>query len=213
MLRKAAVLVGAVMAAGAASAWAQTTGMPSFNAPYRAFVRHEFGGTLSFPDGGDFALEGQYRFGYRTWDIGFRGGFFDVDGPADDTQILAGVTGRNRIITHSEAFPLDGAVIVGVGGKFFDQPDPPGTTLIVPVALSLGRRIDVEDSEVSIVLYGQPTLLFTFANDSDAHFVLGLGADFRLSRLFDLRVSLGLGDPGVPVRSAEGIAVSAVWIR
>jgi hypothetical protein len=38
------------------------------------------------------------------------------------------------------------------------------------------------------------------------HFAFGLGADFRLSRLFDARVSVGLGD-------IEGISVSAVWVH
>ena len=40
---------------------AQSTGLPSFNAPYRAFQRSEFGGVLSFPNPGGTAFEGAYR--------------------------------------------------------------------------------------------------------------------------------------------------------
>lgn len=189
---------------------AQVTGMPSFNAPYRAFEHHEFGGTLSFtsgpgPDG--LGLEGQYRFGTSTWDIGIRGGFFDPDG-LGDTRVLLGTTLRNRIITHSEDFPLDGALILGVGAQLVSS----NSVVIIPGGLSLGRRLNVEDSEVSIVPFVQPTVLLTFADnpaggfDSDLRFALGIGGDFRLSRHFDARISIGLGD-------VEGVALSAVWIR
>lgn len=198
---KLTVIVGLILAGVARQGSAQATGTPSFNAPYRAFGAHEFGATLSFPEGQgrDFALEGQYRFGARTWDVGFRGGVMD----APSAVVLAGVEGRNRVITHSEQFPLDGAVVLGVGGQFVSG----GSTLVLPAALSLGRRLDVEGSEVSIVPYAQPTLWLTSApGTTDISFGLGLGADFRLSRLFDARVSIGLGD-------IQGIAVSAVWLR
>jgi hypothetical protein len=194
----------------AAAAVAQVTGMPSFNAPYRAFVNHEFGGTLSFgtgpgPDG--LGLEGQYKFGTRTWDIGLRGGFFDPDGPAD-TRVLLGTTFRNRIITHTEDFPLDGALVLGLGAQLVSN----NSVLIIPGGLSLGRRLNVEDSEVSIVPYVQPTVFLTLADnpagnfDSELNFAFGIGGDFRLSRSFDARISIGLGD-------VEGVALSAVWIR
>src|SRR2546426_1102301 len=59
MRREVAVLVAAL--AGAApprGAEAQATGMPSYNAPYRAFQRSELGGVFSFPEGGGTAFEG-----------------------------------------------------------------------------------------------------------------------------------------------------------
>jgi hypothetical protein len=60
---------------------------------------------------------------------------------------------------------------------------------------------------VSIVPYVQPTL-FVLAGDAPDNvlFSLGLGADFRLSRRFDARVSAGIGD-------AEGVSVGAVWVH
>ena len=60
--RIGAVLLLAV-AIGVGTASAQSTGTPAFAAPYRAFDAHEFGGTLSFPEGGGFAAEGLFGFG------------------------------------------------------------------------------------------------------------------------------------------------------
>jgi hypothetical protein len=170
---------------------AQVTGMPSFDAPYRAFAQHEFGATLSFPSSGGAlgfpsggtGIEGQYRFGYQTF--------------------IVGATGRDRVLTHTEQFPLDGALVVGLGGEFNSN----GHVFIIPAGLSLGRRIDFKDSPVSIVPYGEPVLFITSGGGTtDVNFALGLGGDFRLSRAFDARVSVGLGD-------IEGVAVSAVWVH
>jgi hypothetical protein len=84
-----------------------------------------------------------------------------------------------------------------------------GSGLIVPVGLSLGRRVDPQGSTISIVPYVQPTLAFLAGSGaSDLVFGFGLGADFRLSRSFDARVSAGLGDH--PLR---GVSISAVWVH
>ena len=203
MSRRLVVALVAATVGLAGPAVGQTTGMPSFNAPYRAFADQEFGATLSFPETDGLAIEGQYRFGARTWDIGFRGGILDPDGPAD-TRILLGAEFRNRVITHTRDFPLDGAVVLGIGAQLVED----FSRVIIPGGLSLGRRLDVEDSDVSIVPYAQPTLFLTTGNnqDTELNFALGFGADFRLSSAFDARLSFGLGD-------IEGIAISAVWVR
>ena len=57
------ILVLALLAGAAAAAAAQETGTPIFRAPYRAFETHEFGGSLSDPEGASVALEGFYRYG------------------------------------------------------------------------------------------------------------------------------------------------------
>ncbi|NIM52432.1 MAG: hypothetical protein GTN62_14080 [Gemmatimonadales bacterium] len=205
MLRRSGWISGLVLLVVAGSAQGQATGLSTFNAPYRAFARHEFGGTLTFPEVGGTALEGQFRFGYRQFDIGVRGGFWDP-GELPDTRILLGAIGRHRVITHTEDFPLDGAVVVGLGAQIVEN----FTTLFIPAGLSLGRRLDIEDSPVSIVPYVQPTLFLTAGSnqDTELNFAFGLGADFRLSRVFDARVGVGLGkDP------LEGFSISAVWIR
>ena len=197
-------LIGAILFTVAFSTGveAQSTATPSFFAPYRAFTRFEFGATASVPEGGN-AYEGNYGIGSGRWDLSFRGGVFDPDNQAD-LVFLAGVSFRNRVVTHTEDFPLDGAVILGAGGLFVEN----GTTIVVPAGISLGRQLNVEDSNVSIVPYAQPTAFITAGENQDVELriALGFGADFRLSRSFDARLSLGLGD-------VEGIAFSLVWVR
>lgn len=202
MLRRT-IVVGALLGMGAVEAGAQATATPSFNAPYRAFARHEFGAALSFVNfDAATAVEGMYRFASGEFDVGLRGGFLfnGVD------VFLAGVEGRYRAITHSEQFPLDGALIFGAGLAVNG-----GTDINLPLGLSLGRRLNVEGSEVSIVPYVQPTLLISnydagLVRDTEVFFGFGVGGDFRLSRAFDARLSLGFGD-------LEGISIAAVWIR
>jgi len=181
---------------------AQATGMPSFNAPYRAFSRSEIGLVISFPNGGGTAFEGAYRRSSGRFDIGFRGGLFDPGG-AGDATLLVGVEARQRVLSHTVDFPLDGALILGVGGAFVSG----SSRMFVPIGLSLGRRIDPQGSQVSIVPYVQPTgILVAGSGSSDFFFALGLGADFRLSPRFDARISAGLGD-------LEGVSLSAVWVH
>jgi len=187
--------------AAATSVAAQATGTPTFNAPYRAFTRSEIGLSLSFPNGGGTAFEGAYRFASGKFDLGFKGGLFSPGGTAK-TVLLAGVEARERVLSHTLDFPLDGALVLGVGGNFVSG----ASTLIVPVGLSLGRRIDPQGSQVSIVPYVQPTMFLTADGGSTVNFTLGLGADFRLSRVFDARVSAGLGD-------LKGVSIGAVWVH
>jgi hypothetical protein len=199
MLRKTVLLALLLTAAGTA-ARAQATGTPSYNAPYRAFERSEIGLVISFPDGGSTAFEGVYRMANRRFDLGFRAGIFDAQ--FGDAVFLLGAEARQRVITHSTDFPLDGALIVGLGAQLVSN----NSLLLIPVGLSLGRRIDVEGSQVSIVPYVQPTVTFLLGDNSDVAFALGLGADFRLTRRFDARVSAGIGD-------LEGVSIGAVWVH
>ena len=95
------------------------------------------------------------------------------------------------------------AVVAGIGAWLFNN-----STALIPIGLTLGRRLNVEDSQVSIVPYAEPVLLFVTAGDDNVHFGLGLGADFKLSRAFDVRLSVGFGDV-----TLEGFALSAVWVH
>ena len=203
MQRHALLLLVLTFASGVGGVSAQATGTTTFNAPYRAFQRSEIGVLLSFPDGGGTAIEGAYRYASGKFDIGFKGGFFDPSG-AGKTVLLVGAEARERVITHNIDFPLDGALILGVGGNFVSG----SSALLVPVGLSLGRRIDPQGSTVSIVPYAQPTMFLIAGNNVSDHvkFALGLGSDFRLSRAFDVRVSAGLGD-------VEGVSIGAVWVH
>jgi len=194
------VLLSLVLATCWTTARAQATGTSSYNAPYRAFQRSEIGVVVTFPNGGSTAFEGVYRFASGRFDIGFRAGILDRQ--VGDAVLLLGAEGRQRVITHNADFPLDGALLVGLGANLVSN----SSVLYLPVGLSLGRRIDVQDSQVSIVPYVQPTMTFTFGDISDVFFTLGLGADFRLTRRFDARISAGIGD-------LEGISIGAVWVH
>lgn len=201
MTRRILAVSCIVLLSGLASTLgAQATGTTTFNAPYRAFTTSEIGVLVSFPNGGGTAFEGAYRVASGRFDIGFKGGLFDPGGTAK-TVLLLGTEARERVLTHSVDFPLDGSLILGIGGNFVSG----NSALIIPVGLSLGRRIDTE-SGISIVPYGQPTMFFIADGGSDVQFSLGLGADFRLSHVFDARVSAGLGD-------VEGVSLGAVWVH
>lgn len=194
-----AVLVGSMVVPAARLA-AQTTGTPVFLAPYRAFERVEFGASLSDPGQG-FALEGFYRWGARRYDFGFRGGFADAD--PGETRFLVGADFRTRVVDHSVDFPLDGAFTLGIGANFGD-----GTTRArIPVGLSLGRRVELEDSNVQFVPYLHPVLAPVFGDgDGELDFAVGLGVDITFNRRFELRVSGALGD-------VEGVGISFAFLR
>ena len=180
---------------------AQTTGMPSFNAPYRAFQRSEFGAVVSFPDGSGTAFEGAYRYAHGRFDIGLRAGMF-VPGGGANTSLLLGGEARERVITHTADFPLDGALVAGIGTAIVSG----NSALFIPVGISLGRRVDPHGSSISIVPYVQPTAILISDGGTNLDFTLGLGADFRLSRVFDARFSAGIGD-------LDGVSLGAVWVH
>jgi len=197
MIARSVRLVLAASVLATSTAVAQATFTPSYNAPYRAFSTHEFGGTFTFPKGArDYAIEGQYRFGHGRFDIGLRGGIIDFG----DTDLILGVEGRGRVLEHKKGgFPLDGAVVIGVGTRDFDA------WTIPSAGLSLGRRVDLDG--FSFVTYGQPTMFLFTNGNTDVEFGLGLGADFKVGNALDLRASYGLFD------GPEGLAVSLVWVH
>jgi hypothetical protein len=201
MMRRSIAIVGTtLLLMSADSAAAQETGMPVYWAPYRAFDQHEIGGTVSFPDGGT-GFEGFYGFGAGKLDLGLRGGFWSPGNDAD-TRILVGVHGRQRVITQSDDFPIDGAVVIGVGAQLVSD----NSVLLIPGGLSLGHRFNIENSNVSIVPFVQPSIFLAFNGGTDVLFAFGFGADFRLSNALDARISVGLGD-------VDGVALGAVWVH
>lgn len=173
---------------------AQTTGTPVFLAPRAAFRASELGGFFTDPGNG-FTLEGMYRYGKGTYDVGFRIGVGDNDvevpGGPSSTFFLAGLDFRQRVVNHTEAFPLDGALTLGIGGIFGDEI----TTGLIPVGISLGRRVDLEGTTTSFVPYFHPVLVPTFGDAEDSlQFGIGLGVDIKFSPRLDARVAAGLGD-------------------
>ena len=99
----------------AAPARAQETGTPVFSAPFRAFSHHEFGLSLSAPEGSDLGVEGFFSFASGRNDLGLRVGALDA---GEGSDLVLGGRFRTRLITHSKDFPLDGALTVGLGAVF-----------------------------------------------------------------------------------------------
>jgi hypothetical protein len=195
------VIAFTLLIGGARGAAAQETGTPMFQSPYRSFGRQEFGGTVSFLEGPQTGVEGHYRRGFGTLDVGVRLGAMVRDGAPD--SFLAGL-GLRVPVLHERHSPLRGALVTGVGLDIDD-----GVNVWVPVGISLGRRLLVEESPVRLVPFAAPTLFFTTLGDEAVSFALGLGLDLRLSPMFEVRVAGGFGTTGAP----EGLAVSAVWLR
>jgi hypothetical protein len=200
-------LVGAILAGGFVSAAAaQTTGTPVFLAPTKAFRLSELGIFFTDPGTG-FTLEGMYRLGRGAGDFGVRLGIGDNDidipnGP-NSTFFLAGADYRLRMIRASEGFPLDGSLTIGIGGIFGDD----RTVGLLPIGISLGRRVNLEGTRTTFIPYFEPVLMPTFGDaEDDVQFGLGLGVDIQFSPRLDARLGAGLGD-------FEGISLGVSFTR
>ena len=187
-----------------ARAAGQETGTPVFQAPYRAFLRHEFGASASFLKHSQTAFEGAYRLGVGPVDVGARLGAVLRKNAGD--AFLAGVDVRVPVLFHQSGSPLDGSVVTGVGATVGSE-----VGWWIPLGLSLARRLNLEGSDVSVVPYLQPTgfLTTTGASSVDVGVGLGLGLDVRVTRGFEVRVSGGIGTTFSP----RGVAVTAAWLR
>jgi hypothetical protein len=178
---------------------AQSTGTPVFQAPYRAFAASELGVTLADPGPG-FALEGSYRTGVNPrMDVGVRGGIHDN---SRRTSVLMGADFRARVLDYSDSFPLDGSFTLGLGLSSGD-----GITHgYLPIGFSMGRRIVVEGSTVSLVPYVHPVITPVFGDGSDTMVSVGFGIDARVTPRLDIRFSAAIGDQ-------DGIAFTAAFLR
>jgi hypothetical protein len=197
------LILGAALCLPAAippPAGAQETGTSVYHSPYRSFLRYEFGVAASFQRGSQTGIEGHYRRGVGPVDLAVRAGRMIRDDVQD--SFLVGVQGRVPFLSEEQS-PLRGALVVGAGLDVSG-----GVSLWVPVGLSLGRRLVVEQSAVRLVPFVQPTVYFTSVG-SGVEAGLGLGLDLRLSPAFEFRVSGGFGTAGAP----DGVGVSAVWLR
>ena len=190
---------------GSGTLAAQETGTPVFKAPYRAFESWEFGASLSDPKGASYAIEGFYSFGSGLNDVGLRGGYVDQ---GSQGAVALGIDFRRRIIHASQGFPLDGAITAGFGTQLASDAYD---AFFIPVGISLGRRIDLENSKTSFVPYFQPVIVPTFYSGDNApgggvDFALGLGVDIKFGGHLDVRVSGGIGD-------IDGVAIGLAYVH
>lgn len=190
------MLFMSVLAAEVVSA--QATGTPTFFAPTRGFGNTEVGLSVSGGGGsGGVAAEGRYGFLLSRADISLRAGYVDND-DAGSGSFIAGVEARIPVIGHDLRFPLDGALVLGVGHRFSD---PDGETF-VPLGLSLGKRIVLDWNDLPLTPYVQPTVIF----QDGSKFGFGLGLDVHIQGAPDIRLNWALGD-------LKGFAVSLFWTR
>jgi len=202
MLRNRLLMLGFALAVPVATCVAQETGSPVYQAPYRAFARSEFGVSISEPDAG-FDLEGSFRGAFtKTVDGGLRAGIHSGPGPDSYTDALLGADLRARLVTHTESFPLDASLTAGFGlesGHGF-------TVGRLPVGLSMGRRVLIEGSAISLVPYAEPVLTLLFGDASGTDFSLGFGVDARVTPRLDLRFSAAIGN-------TSGIGFTAAFLH
>ena len=175
---------------------AQSTGTL---APVRAFENSTLGVTLSDPGRG-VAFEGWYGMALGRNDVTFRAGFWDAKG---STPFLIGVDARAPLVEHTESVPLDGALTVGAGGSFTGD----FSVFFVPIGFTMGRKLEIKDSDIRIQPYGEPILTVAFGDVGDNVLLsLGLGFEIQFSNQFALDVSGMLGD-------LDGISVGFGYLR
>jgi opacity protein-like surface antigen len=195
------LLTAVLLAVVASPAIAQETGTPVLMGSERLFQKYDFGVSLSGPGSG-YALEGFYRSAAGpTADFGFRAGYADPSGDAKST-FLIGADYRLRLINHSDNFPMNGSLVVGVGGSLATGQN----VLYVPVGFAMGRTILLENSSTSFAPYVTPTLVPAFADNSDLLFTMGLGVDIKFGQQFDLNV-------GGAIFDQDGFSVSFSWLH
>ena len=76
----------------------------------------------------------------------------------------------------------------------------------LPIGFSMGRRVLIEGSSISLVPYVHPVLTPIFGDGSGADFSLGFGVDARITPRLDLRFSAALGD-------RDGIGFTVAFLR
>lgn len=198
------ILSAAVLAVlGTAGLEAQTLATPVMKSPYTSFKRTELGAYLSDPgEAFSVALQGEYRMARKKFDFGIALGYADVKGNGDNVFAL-GIDARAAVARHTRDFPLDAAITGGFGTLIADGQ----TGFLIPVGVTLGRQVLLEESNISFTPYVNPIIAPTFGELlDDVQFGIGLGVDVAVTKTFDIRVSGSLGD-------LEGIAIGVAWHR
>ena len=137
-------------------------------------------------------LQGIWRTSGGT-NLGLRLGFLDAPG---DEVVTLGVETWGDIVVQDADFPLDLSWTTGVGAAINGN-----TVFGIPLGVSIGRTLDIEDSDVSIQVYGHPRLGLTIYDDpitddleTDLSAMFDLGADVYLGSGLAVEVSASLGD-------------------
>ena len=141
---------------------------------------------LYLSDGpGDLAVEGIWRRGFGTGDLGLRAGFADLSSGA----LILGADWRQPLALGTQ--PVDVALTFG-GQAVLGDVDGIGGQ----VGLVFGHTFVEEGLHVTPYVHPRVALVSAVGDDSDAKLdvLADLGADFRFAPNLVLRVGVNLGD-------------------
>ena len=141
---------------------------------------------LYLSDGpGDLAVEGIWRRGFGTGDLGLRAGFADLG----DGELMLGADWRQPLALGTQ--PVDVALTFG-GQAVLGDVDGVGGQ----VGLAFGHTFVEQGLHVTPYVHPRVALVSALGNDSDAKLdvLADLGADFRFAPNLVLRVGVNLGD-------------------
>jgi hypothetical protein len=133
---------------------------------------------------GDLAVEGIWRRGFGTGDLGLRGGFADTG----DGELLLGADWRQPLALGTQ--PIDVGLTFG-GQAALGETD----ALAVQAGLVFGHTF-VEEG-LHVTPYVHPRLAFTGnlnAEGNTLDVLADIGADFRFAPNLVLRVGVNVGD-------------------
>jgi hypothetical protein len=171
-----AVLAAVLVIAGVGESSAQVF-TPTYMAPRGG---SELGFYIS--DGpGDFALEGIWRRGSGSYDLGLRAGLADTE----DLTFLVGGELRNPL---SVGAPIDLAVTGAAQGAFGDVSG--GGFL---VGLTIGHTFAVDELAFTPYVHPRAGLVEGFGSDGfDLELLADLGLDVRIGSNLELRFGFGI---------------------
>jgi hypothetical protein len=141
---------------------------------------------LYLSDGpGDLAVEGIWRRGFGTGDLGLRAGFADLG----DGELMLGADWRQPLALGTQ--PVDVALTFG-GQAVLGDVDGIGGQ----VGLALGHTFVEQGLHVTPYVHPRVALVSAIGNGSDAKLdvLADLGADFRFAPNLVLRLGVNLGD-------------------
>ena len=186
-------LIGAVVALlGIASAASAQEPPILWDTP--SFMGPRPGSDLGFyvmdVEGSDIGFQGIWRTD-GAMNLGLRAGFLDTPG---DGIVVLGAETWGLLVEDNPDFPLDLSWTAGAGAWLNGR-----TVVAVPVGLSIGKTLDLDNS-MALQLYGHPRIglvLFEDVNDDLEAGLEGqfdLGADFYVSPSVALKLGISLGD-------------------
>jgi hypothetical protein len=170
----------AALSLGAAAVQAQVF-TPTFQSTRRA---SDIGLYLSGGPG-DLAVEGIWRRGFGTGDLGLRAGFADV-GSGD---VLLGADWRQPLALGTA--PLDLALTFGAQGAFGDVDGIGGQ-----VGLDFGHTFAEPGLSITPYIHPRLAIVSPLSDNADAKLdvLADVGADFDFAPNLSLRVGVNLGD-------------------